>query len=580
VAFLAMFLCSVTAQASSPVPAVLTLLLGNPPVVSVTAPSGGTLLPPGNVAVSASASGTDGTVTNVEFYAGTTLIGTATSSPYAVTWSNVTAGAYPLTAKAIDSNGNVTISAPVSITVDTPPTVTLTSPANNSIFPPPANVNLTANPTDLDGTITKVEFYRGTTLIATATAAPYQVIETGVPQGSYTYSAKAYDNLGIATTSAAVAVMVDAAPTVAITSPANNTGFPVPATVNLAASASDSDGTITKVEFYRDATLIATVTSAPYQTSDPNLQAGSYVYTARAYDSSSVATTSAPVNVTVAVHRPIYYIHTDHLNTPRVISNTAQQVVWRWDSTEPFGDSLPNENPSALGNFTCNLRFPGQYFDKETNLHYNYFRDYDPAMGRYIQSDPIGLEGGINTYSYVDSNPLLDSDADGLQAPPRGNAPRVTANQGILNATAQSLLNHIQTIQPNFQYTYVSPPGQGGYNRQMVSQLQQILLQMRQQSAPPPNFVVSQSGMCMPVPSGSGLIPVINQSGRITGQAFSGGTGGGPGLDPAVTQLRMMNPTPQYPGGYGVYMNATGQGVSPLSGQTLPPADPLRHIPY
>src|SRR4030095_7761996 len=75
----------------------------------------------------------------------------------------------------------------------------------------------------------------------------------------------------------------------------------------------------------------------------------------------------------------VYYVHTDHLNTPRLITNQTGQAVWRWDNTEPFGNNVPNENPSGLGNFTCNLRYPGQYFDKETNLHYNYFRDYDPA---------------------------------------------------------------------------------------------------------------------------------------------------------------------------------------------------------
>ncbi len=109
----------------------------------------------------------------------------------------------------------------------------------------------------------------------------------------------------------------------------------------------------------------------------------------------------------------MYFIHTDHLNTPRRIYNQAQQLVWSWDNTEPFGDSVASENPSGLGTFTCNLRFPGQYFDRETNTHYNYFRDYHPAIGRYIQSDPIGLLAGINTYAYVDSNPLSFYDLSG-----------------------------------------------------------------------------------------------------------------------------------------------------------------------
>ncbi|MGH8550154.1 MAG: RHS repeat domain-containing protein [Methylococcales bacterium] len=113
-----------------------------------------------------------------------------------------------------------------------------------------------------------------------------------------------------------------------------------------------------------------------------------------------------------------YSIHSDHLNTPRLIVNQANQIVWRWDNTDPFGNNPANENPSGLGVFTNNLRFPGQFFDKETNTHYNYFRDYDPGVGRYIQGDPIGLEGGMNLYGYVGQNPISYVDPLGLQAVP------------------------------------------------------------------------------------------------------------------------------------------------------------------
>ena len=77
------------------------------------------------------------------------------------------------------------------------------------------------------------------------------------------------------------------------------------------------------------------------------------------------------------------------------MTDAGNNSVWRWDNADPFGGNMPDENPAGLGTFTYNLRFPGQYFDRETNLHYNYFRDYDPGMGRYIQSDPIGLAGAI-----------------------------------------------------------------------------------------------------------------------------------------------------------------------------------------
>jgi RHS repeat-associated protein len=109
-----------------------------------------------------------------------------------------------------------------------------------------------------------------------------------------------------------------------------------------------------------------------------------------------------------------YYIHTDHLNTPRLIADSTGTTVWRHDNTEPFGDSPADENPSGLGSFPFPLRFMGQYQDIETNLRDNWFRTFDPARGGYLQSDPIGLRGGLNTYVYVDSDPLGSTDEKGL----------------------------------------------------------------------------------------------------------------------------------------------------------------------
>eukprot|EP00456_Euglypha_rotunda_P003938 TRINITY_DN1066_c1_g3_i3.p1 TRINITY_DN1066_c1_g3~~TRINITY_DN1066_c1_g3_i3.p1 ORF type:complete len:605 (+),score=109.70 TRINITY_DN1066_c1_g3_i3:161-1816(+) len=109
----------------------------------------------------------------------------------------------------------------------------------------------------------------------------------------------------------------------------------------------------------------------------------------------------------------VYYIHADHLDTPRVVTDTAGNLRWRW-LAEPFGTTAPETNPASLGAFTQNLRFPGQYADQESGLSYNYFRDYDASIGRYVQSDPIGLDGGINTYSYVNGNPLMYMDPYGL----------------------------------------------------------------------------------------------------------------------------------------------------------------------
>src|SRR5262249_22394498 len=110
----------------------------------------------------------------------------------------------------------------------------------------------------------------------------------------------------------------------------------------------------------------------------------------------------------------VYYIYTDHISTPRVVTDASNgNIVWNWAAADPFGLSAPNENPSGGGTSSYNLRLPGQLFDKETNNHYNYFRDYDPQLGRYLESDPIGLNGGMNTYMYVEGNPLSRIDPDG-----------------------------------------------------------------------------------------------------------------------------------------------------------------------
>ena len=108
------------------------------------------------------------------------------------------------------------------------------------------------------------------------------------------------------------------------------------------------------------------------------------------------------------------YVHTDHLGTPRVITNTAGQVVWQWDNLDPFGNNAPNENPAGLGVYHFDIGSAGQYRDRETNTVYNINRNLNTATGRYNESDLIGLAGGINTYGNVGGNPLSFVDPLGL----------------------------------------------------------------------------------------------------------------------------------------------------------------------
>jgi RHS repeat-associated protein len=116
----------------------------------------------------------------------------------------------------------------------------------------------------------------------------------------------------------------------------------------------------------------------------------------------------------VARRRGGCFIHVDHLNTPRLVANQSGQAVWRWDQQEPFGVNVPDENPSGLGVFEFPLSESNYYHDKETGMRYAMYRDcYDPGTGRFCQSDPIGLAGGINPYLYV-IDPLTQIDPEGL----------------------------------------------------------------------------------------------------------------------------------------------------------------------
>ena len=120
------------------------------------------------------------------------------------------------------------------------------------------------------------------------------------------------------------------------------------------------------------------------------------------------------VPVQVQTQTKLYFIEVDHLNTPRVVEDATQQVVWRWDQQEPFGANPANDDPDGDSvAFTFPMRFPGQYADAETSLLHNAFRDYDSASGRYVEPEPLGLAVEISLYRYSLSNPLAVIDEDG-----------------------------------------------------------------------------------------------------------------------------------------------------------------------
>src|SRR5205823_11362001 len=179
------------------------------------------------------------------------------------------------------------------------PTVSLTAPASGSSYAAPATINLAASASDADGSIAKVEFFAGAGLVGSVTASPYAVTWSNVAAGNYSLTAKATDNLGGTATSSAVSVSVVAnvAPTVSIT--AGGGTYSAPATVSVAANASDADGSITRVDFFANGAPIGSATTAPYSVLWSGITAGTYAVTAVATDNRGAQTTSIPISITV-----------------------------------------------------------------------------------------------------------------------------------------------------------------------------------------------------------------------------------------------------------------------------------------
>ncbi|HEX7774368.1 MAG TPA: Ig-like domain-containing protein, partial [Pyrinomonadaceae bacterium] len=319
----------VTASAGS-----VNIYVGHPPSVSITSPVNEANLPPSLSTVTATASSPNGGVTKVEFFQGSTKIGEDVTAPYSIQWANTISGRLMLTAKVTDVIGLTATSAPVSVLVGIPPTVSLSTPSDGQVFTPPGSISLSATASDVDGTITQVDFFQGTTLIGTDTSSPYTYAWNGVASGVYSITARATDNAGLMSTSTARTVIVNASPAVSITSPANRAILSPGSNIVIDANASDSDGAISQVEFYHGTSLLGIDTTSPYSITLNNVASSSYVFTAKATDNRGAVTTSAPIAVTT----PVFFddFNDNSLNaakwsvltpsSPAVVSEQGQQL--------------------------------------------------------------------------------------------------------------------------------------------------------------------------------------------------------------------------------------------------------------
>jgi len=360
------------------------------PLVAMSAPVDGSVFTaPASLTLTATASDPDGSVAKVQFYAGGTLVGTATSAPWSVAWSNVAAGTYSLYAIATDNAGATRTSSPVGVTVTAPTsgvnvaaaaaggvaTASSSYPgyapsgaidgdrkgvnwannggwndANGNAWPDWLQVNFAGTRTigEIDVFTLQDNYTSPAPPTLSMTFANYGITDfqvqywTGsawatVPGGAVTGNRNVWRQFQFAPISTdRIRVLVanslnmysriteveawaaagggNVPPTVSLTSPANGATAPAPATFTLAATASDSDGTVARVDFYFNGALIGTDTSAPYTLTWPNVVAGSYSLTAVATDNAGASTVSQPVTVTVT--NPTNALPTVSLTSP------------------------------------------------------------------------------------------------------------------------------------------------------------------------------------------------------------------------------------------------------------------------
>src|SRR6185436_18968037 len=218
--------------------------------------------------------------------------------PFGMTYANAPSSGYTLVARAFDNDGGYRDSPIRSMRVNNLPSVSLTAPANGAVRADntsPTPWRLSASGSDTDGSVARVEFLVDGQVVGAATAAPFVWDWQSPAVGTHRLAARAIDNDGGTTTSGEISVRVNAPPSVTLTAPTAGAVHPGPsATIALAASATDDTG-IQKVEFLSGGSVIATVTTAPYQFSWADRPAGTYLLAARVTDVDGRENTSAAV---------------------------------------------------------------------------------------------------------------------------------------------------------------------------------------------------------------------------------------------------------------------------------------------
>ncbi|MCZ2845183.1 MAG: Ig-like domain-containing protein, partial [Candidatus Bathyarchaeota archaeon] len=488
------------------------------PTVAITSPlDNDSFTAPADIVITADASDTDGSVISVEFFEGTNSLGVDSdgSNGWSFTWNAVPQGAYVLTAVATDNAQSTTTSSVVNISVDALPAITnfipssgpvgslvmingtnledvydvsfgpvsaeivstsatklevrvpyvngklpkdvkitltaptgqytsfnkftvtsgtapvnaapivgIISPANNTTYSAPATIDILVNASDSDGVVTKVEFFNGNTKLGEDLSSPYEYQWSNVTAGNYSLSAIATDDKGDTGTSETVNIQVsdpggNLAPEVSITSPVNNESFTAPADVTIKANAFDTDGSITKVEFFNGTTSLGIDALSPYEYSWNNVPSGAYSLTAIATDDKGAISTSGVVSITVS---PSLSIAAPTNLTAQWVSNSAIDLSWEDNHTGEDGFVLERSSKSTFSGRLDYISLPSNSVSyQDTNLNSKkgggilYYRIKAVKGNLSSEYSNVALATGVTT-NLISSTEFVNTDALGQES--------------------------------------------------------------------------------------------------------------------------------------------------------------------
>lgn len=399
-----------TDSASQNTTSAVVNVTGTLPSVSITSPTNSQTVSIYNFNITANATVTPGTITNVGFYFDDVLFTNKTGSTFTVTYSGASAAAHTLQAVAMDSNGNSVTSSVVNVTAaDLPPSVTLANPINNGQFLSGSTVTLGASAAD-DNVVTNVDFYVDGTLTGSSTTSPFAAAWIATP-GAHALTAVAMDDIGQSTTSAVVNV-TGTLPNVSITTPTNTQAVSV-YNFNVTANATVSPGSITNVTLYLDSVAAANKTASPYTFTLNNTSTGAHTLQAVAMDSNGNAVTSAVVNVTAADLPPTV-----------TLTNPAAGSALLIGSSVSLGAAAGDDSSVTNVEFYVDGSFAGSASTNPYNATWNVTSlgthaltavAYD-SMGQSTTSAVVNVSGVLNFNAYESFNYPLGALTNGTSS--------------------------------------------------------------------------------------------------------------------------------------------------------------------